>query len=379
MKIKSRLAVGTILANLAFGASADDSNFKLSGFASIVGGSVLSGDKSPPLSVMGYSSPLFIADWHNAGFYEKSFSLKPETRAGVQGTYQFTQNFRATAQVTTRAVDADPRLEWAYLSYRFGNWEVQVGRKRIPLYYYSDFQDIGVAYPWVTPPTELYGWEASNYNGARLRYRGSMGSTSYTASVFTGSETVKNARYFRITDQASYEPTDAKWTNLVGADLEINRDWLTVRGVYVQNDIENHFKLSDFFSRQKMVAYGVAVNADFDDWFALSEFGINKRSSPDLSANGFHAKQANIGIGYRIGNWTPFVSMGLYSEVNPVAATGVTYTDADTIKWRSYSATLRYDFNPSNAVKVQLNRHVDTNHNFTGDATLLRISYDMVF
>ena len=55
----------------------------------------------------------------------------------------------------------------------------QVGRKRIPLYYYSDFQDIGLSYPWVSPPPELYGWEVTNYNGGSLRYNDSFGDTNF--------------------------------------------------------------------------------------------------------------------------------------------------------------------------------------------------------
>ena len=49
-----------------------------------------------------------------------------------------------------------------------------MGRKRLPIYY-SDFQDVGFAYTWVRPPTDLYGWEIVSYNGVNATYRGDWG------------------------------------------------------------------------------------------------------------------------------------------------------------------------------------------------------------
>jgi len=127
------MLVGLVALIASSGAFAQsEANFKLSGFASVVGGKVFGGSDNFPLGNPKYTAPSYVADWFNAGVYEKKFSLKPETRVGVQGTYEFTKQFSATAQITSRAVDADPSLEWAYLTHKTGNWEFQVGRKRIP-------------------------------------------------------------------------------------------------------------------------------------------------------------------------------------------------------------------------------------------------------
>ena len=253
------------------------SNFRLSGFFSLVGGKVLSGSDTSSAGFVNCTSPCYVADWSNAGVYDKGFSFQPESRIGVQGTYIFNPALSATAQITSRAVDADPNLEWAYLSYKFADWDLQLGRKRIPLYFYSDFQDIGVAYPWVSPPADLYGWEATNYNGASLRYRSSLDGMGISGSVFFGSEDIKEARYFKMYID---ERVDVQWNNLAGADLELNKDWWTVRFVYVQADLRDDYRASNEIRKEHMKAYGMAFNADFTDWFVLSEIGQNERRSP---------------------------------------------------------------------------------------------------
>ncbi len=147
-----------------------------------------------------------MADWANFGVYEKNFSLAEESRIGIQGTAKFSDALSGTAQVVSRGTKTTPDLTWAYLGYKITpNLELQVGRKRIPLYYYSDFQDIGVAYPWVAPPPELYGWDATNYNGASLRYKTTLGSASVSASLLAGSEKIKDDRYFLINPSPNNE------------------------------------------------------------------------------------------------------------------------------------------------------------------------------
>lgn len=362
------LLVCALLAGRACADASAGSPLKISGFASVVGGTVLSGQAGYPLTPS-YSCPCYVADWYNSGVYEKAFSLTPESRAGVQAVYHFSPDFSATLQLTTHAVDPSPRADWAYVSYRFGDWELQAGRKRIPLYFFSDFEDVGLAYPWVSPPSDLYGWEANDYNGASLRRHGTAFGGNYSASIFGGAENVVDDRYFMT---YSTERVDSHWTHLAGGDFELEKDWWTLRFVYVQNDIENHYVVSDYRTRQKMQAYGVAFNADFENWFVLSEAGQNNRRSPDDSTGEYKAPAFSVGAGYRHGKWTPFLSVGQYRERDP----GNGYVP---VRWRTAAMTLRYDFNPRNAAKLQWNYNQDVTENFTGNASILRASYDMTF
>jgi len=65
-----------------------EAKLKVSGFVSIVGGQVLDGKLDSNYSgldpINGLACPCYIADWSNAGLYNKDFSLTPESRAGIQ-------------------------------------------------------------------------------------------------------------------------------------------------------------------------------------------------------------------------------------------------------------------------------------------------------
>jgi hypothetical protein len=342
---------------------------KFSGFASIVGGKIAN-DPLPGYSPdPALTAPIYIADWSNWGTYSKSFSFKPESRAGAQAVVSFTEDLRFTGQVVVRTVDPGLDLTWAYLSYNLTpDFEIQVGRKRIPLYYYSDFQDIGLSYPWVSTPPEVYGWDATNYNGASLRYKTSLGGASLSASLFGGKETVKESRYMHSAGQTK---TDVNWNDIRGGDLEVTKGWLTLRGVYLSANPEYNDRLDPANNyKQKMTAYGLAANADFGEVFVLTEFAQNNRTT-----EGFETKAPcyTAGVGYRIGKWTPFLNFSVYKEIT----TDPSYAP---VNYKRPSLTLRYDLTSNSAIKVQLDRYLEFNNTaYTTDSTVFRISFDVVF
>jgi predicted porin len=356
--------------------SAQEANadFKVTGFLSVVGGKILQGGLDSNYAgsgqIAGYDCACYVADWSNAGVYTKSFSLKPESRVGVQLSYKPNTSTSFIAQVVSRGTDGTPNLQWAYAGYKLDSqWEIQAGRKRIPLYYYSDFQDVSLSYPWITPPPELYGWEATNYNGASVRYNGTVGAATLNGSVFLGSEKVKDSLYQKLYYTGKSE---VSWRNLVGGDLELAQGMLTVRGVYLQADVRS--KIFDFGIDDvaKLKAYGIAVNLDFDDWFVLSELTQLKRNFTQ-SAYTVTAPALTIGAGMRMGAWTPFVNYAQYIEASSDEAKYIPQ------KFKRTSITVRYDLDSNSALKAQIDRHKDTSNNFGGNSTVLRFSYDRVF
>jgi hypothetical protein len=359
-----------------------ESDFKLSGYASLVAGKLLSGkldaQYTGPLQINGLDCPCYVADWSNAGLYGKDLSLSPESRLGIQGTYTFNPQASVTAQLVSRGTHGAPDVAWAYGSYRLNSVvEIQVGRKRIPFYYYSDFQDIGVAYPWISPPPELYGWDVTNYNGASVRYRGTVGDANVTSSVFAGQEKNSDSLYQKL-----YLPgkTEVQWNNLLGVDLEVMQGPLTLRAVAMQADVRifNNDRANDTPGEDlaALKAYGLAINLDFDKWFVLSEFTRLIWDHPATQINDPYkvtAPSFTVGAGMRLGKWTPFINYAQYHE-------GVTGPGEYTLNpYGRTSLTLRYDLDAISAVKVQLDKALDSANNYGGDATVLRLSYDRVF
>jgi len=351
---------------------ASDSPLQVIGFASIVAGrtfdSPTQADYVGQSTIRGRNCPCYVADWTNGGVYDGDLSLSPESRAGIQFTYTATRDLHFVAQIVTRGSQPKPSVQWAYASYAVdSHWEVQLGRKRIPLYYYSDFQDVGTAYPWIGTPPELYGWEVTNYNGASVRYKNKVAGVNLVTSIFGGAETAHDSPYYAL-----YNPgqTRVRWRDMIGADLEGSRGPLTVRAVYMQANVDTYNATAEIDDSARLRAYGVAANLDFDDWFVLAEA---TRLTRTYDAYRISGPALTVGAGYRWGNWTPFVNLSRYNE----NSTDRDWYDPSPYKRASF--TLRYDIDGRSSVKVQVDRFLDTARNMGDNAKVVRVSYDLTF
>ncbi len=372
-----RAAVATALALACSALHAVE--FEYSGFASVIGGRTF-GPCVPDNTVSTAFSAhctRFISDWSHAGVYTPSFSLQPETRLGLQGTARFNAQWSATTQLVARSLSGSHAdLEWAYLTYKpSADWTLQAGRKRLPLFYFSDFQDVGYAYGWMRPPPDVYGWDVVNYNGGNASYQTALGGWNLKADVFAGSEESKDNPYATLS--YSNAPKDISWRNIRGAALEFNRSWFTGRAVAITNDYQQRDRgtgaLDVLYSgnetgRQRI--YGLSGNIDADPWVVRSEYSLFDRSNFQYKARAYV-----VSVGYRIDKFTPMLSHSAYRETTPFP------DQYNVLVMRTDGITLRYELGQSSALKLQLDHYRDVSPvvPFSGSAKVLTFGFDTVF
>lgn len=290
-----------------------------SGFMTVGLGKMLGGTHG---NVADFNCPCFAADYAQAGVYDGRNSLqwRPDSKIGVQGIASLS-SFSLTAQVVARGADTGSvGLEWLYGSYKLNDKiTIQAGRKRLPMFYYSDVQDVGVALPWTHLPPQLYGWEVANYNGINVAYKDKFGDWSLTADLLAGNETRKESGYWKIYN-GRQNRTDSKWSHIIGGDLTLTKDWLETRLVYIQSDTQTKnvngawnaaipgydpTTIDPGFTspatQQKI--YGLSLNADYQDWLVRTEaININRPGAQwkDLAQI--------VAIGYRIDKWQPMLT-----------------------------------------------------------------------
>lgn len=357
------------------GPVAQAQEWKTSGFASLVVGRSTGACVSEVGMASAYQSDCtrYIADWAHAGVYSQDWSASQETRAGVQVTWSPIKEWSATTQITARTrPDQHLNLEWAYVSYTpTPSLTLQAGRKRLPLYFYSDFQDIGYAYNTIRPSPDVYGWDVVNYNGLSAAWRTELSGWNLRVEGLYGSETSKKNPYSKL---VSDDVLDVRWSGIVGAVAELEHDWFSARLSYIRSDFQQGLhgqgwgSLPDGSMKGRQSFLGLALNADPGDWVLRSEFGRSKRP-----AIGYDADYYLATMGHRFGPWTPTVGISQYKEKSRVAG----YSALDT---RSLLVGLRYELNASSALKLQWDRVREHGAQpFAGNANALTASWDLVF
>lgn len=357
--MKTTLAIA-VLAACAMPLHAD---VNISGFASVNAGKVLSGDGVPHYGV----PPTFLADYPIVSAYTEEFSFEPESLFGLQVKADLSDGLSATAQIVARgAENFDAKFEWAYLSYELNeSWTVQAGKKRLPLFYYSDFYDVGYAYVWMRPPADNYTWQIFNYNGINLLYTGEIGDWSMTANIYGGREDDEENKL--LSEFFFLEPTREIWKDIFGGVINVSNDWLEIRATHMMYTNERYNAAGekvtwDGKDYRDGKFYGLAMNADFGNLFILSE--LNRL---DLDGN---LDTWMLSMGYRFDNIIPYISYADFSQEGE---------DGEDHNTTSFG--VRWDFHSSAAFKVQYDIVKDNSFSLAvaGDSKSLTFGVDLVF
>lgn len=348
---------------MSLGMTVAHADVNLSGFASVNVGKVLSGDGVPQYGV----PPTFLADYPIVSAYDEDWSFQPESLFGLQVGANLTDGLSATAQIVARGADDwDPDFQWAYVSYEINdNWTVQAGKKRLPLFYYSDFYDVGYAYVWMRAPADNYTWQIFNYNGVNVLYSTELGDWSLSANLYAGKEDDKDNKLLGDFFFGGAETREI-WKDIVGTVVNLSKDEFEVRFTAMQYTNERYIdgerQFWDGKDYRDGTFYGAAFNYDNGDWFVLTE--ISRLDLDDY----FDTRM--VTLGYRYNEFTPFVG---YSEFEQDTDGG---EDHNTL-----AIGLRWDFHSSAAFKVQYDKVKDNSFDLAvaGDSDSLTFGIDLVF
>lgn len=361
----------------------------INGFVNVTAGKTVSGHKenyTPPFGVAGsevpqvYHCPCFVANWEHAGVYENNdWNATAETSIGLQGNFAVDDRLSATLQIVGRGAEnfkAD--VDWAYISYELTpKLLVQAGHKRLPIYYYSDFMYVGYAYPWVRPPSDLYGWQVYAYNGANLLFRDSYGDWSMKANLWLGeSRDNDNAMMSKLYYGGRI---DESWKDIIGGYVDFSNDYIGMRAVTMRNKVDRTQYVAGtaypMLSDVVQTFYGLALNADWNNFILRSE--MNQFERPQ-SQNIY--KSYLVGGGYKFGQVTAMLTRSKFREIA---------RDWEEIEsHNTNSATLRWDFHKSAALKLQFDQVEDESkfnlitgnvNGFTGDTKVVTVSLQAVF
>lgn len=257
---KHSLALTIALCMMAPLTQAGDINF--SGFLS-VGGGFVDDENSPAYN----------------GYDEEDLTFN-KNLLGLQVTGQVNEKITATAQLIARSEnDYEVNAEWAYLTWQASDSvKVRAGRLRTPFYMYSDFLDVGYAYAWITPPSEVYYLPFNNVDGIDVYATQTLGIFDTSIQAYFGS--------FDDELMLGGVPSEAKTRNQMGVAGTLGKDWWTLRAAYHQSEltvdvspipISPTMTMGDFATALTSLGYpdnAARLLVEEDD-AVFTEFGIN--------------------------------------------------------------------------------------------------------
>ncbi|SFD59512.1 hypothetical protein [Pseudoalteromonas denitrificans] len=358
-------------------------DINISGFGSIVAGKTL-GTVDDPLNPGQKRDEILTADFYDVGQYNNDFSFKPETMFALQFVADMGEKLKVTGQLVAKGTDDfSPEFDWYYLTYQATDeLTLMAGRRNIPMYYFSEFSEVGYAYPWMRPPSNLYWWQVTQFNGLTAMYDFTLGDYSNTVSFFYGNEYSNDNKEMNYYDKlygGTARAVNEFWTDILGINWNLSGDFFDVRFVYFQNDRDRDTIAQDGsvtvmtpFS-QTFLGFGGTV--DLAQFTIL--FDMNMVEYDD--AHGTEYPTYLISLVYNMDEFHPYLS---YSKADHKRSKRVVKDDYEEHYLMSYG--IRYDFHPSASIKLQYDKFVEQGHEATGwayhgDSDTISIGVDFIF
>lgn len=389
---KHSLALAIALCMAAPLTQAGDINF--SGFLS-VGGGFVDDENSPAYK----------------GYGEEDLTFD-KNLLGLQVTGQVNEKLSATAQLIARS-DSDYQVnaEWAYLTWQASDSaKVRVGRLRTPFYMYSDFIDVGYAYAWISPPSEVYYLPFNNVDGIDFYATKTLGMFDTSIQAYFGS--------FDDEFTLSGTPTTANTRNQMGLAGTLGKDWWTLRAAYHQAELSVDVRpiavsptmtIGSFAT--SLTALGYANNVPRllveDDDATFTELGLTIDTGRFVAAAeyvefdpGDSVLSKNIRqfvmAGVRSGSWlfhitgsqakdeagtpaagiTPNRAMPVFGNTSVLIGTLDAIAASQVSEREVVSLGVRWDVASSSALKFQLD---DVDNKNAGDQKVLSVALQTVF
>lgn len=172
--------------------------------------------------------------------YDNSLSFNEHSLLAMQADLDITDKFSATTQLIYHSEEnRRSGVEWAYLTYHQSKkLKFKVGKLRTPFFNYSDVIDVGFAYPWISPPKQVYqSFLFSNFDGVNVTYNSAVNGISYDVEGYWGEfddDIYHNNRQYK---------TDVKdlrglVTNFAVNNLSFRLSYHSARVLFIEDDLQ---------------------------------------------------------------------------------------------------------------------------------------------
>ncbi len=299
-------------------------------------------------------------------------TFETDTRFGLQISSDVADNMSVVAQILGTGVDQNFNavVEWAYIDYKMNDYaSIHAGKIKQPVYLVNDYIEVGYAYPWIRPPSEVYYLNnpLDTVNGVELMLQFPIGNGTLSFLPYFGS----NRSNIPNTGGAYFQAE-----KIYGMDVKYSGRGYTVHASDFhcgRVDTTGSFNIdtpafgpikADLNGSGECNVSAVGLNLDISNVVVYAEWQkrttTNKLSRPFGDQTGWYTT-----FGYRMGKWLPHITFAgidgtasIYGLPNNGAITGGSGSGKFSMNFpvsiqTSITAGLRYEVNDSAALKME--------------------------
>jgi len=246
--------------------------------------------------------------------------------------------------------------DWFYLTFITSqNTLIHYGRLKVPFLMTSDYIDIGHAYPWVTPPEEVYSVNlAKSADGIEFIYDAEIFGSNLMLDLYAGTgrnnqrlsasfindtSGVNTGLLYIAGDKIKYKMHD-----LLGFETSLANNIFTFRiGQYQMKMDAQKFNID--MSIVKIKSAGIII--DWENILLYSEY--IKREADDSVQHLFPDQDSSyVTISYKISDFLPYITFAKIDKGTNKNKYGLIQS--------STSLGLRYDIKPRMDIKFQITK-----------------------
>ncbi|WP_396587551.1 porin [Bermanella sp. R86510] len=332
--------------------SAQDQRFRVNGFASF--GLAMSDE------AIAYDS------------ITEDLDFRRMSKVGVQMTFNLDEKNSVVTQLVSRGLNQwETEAEWAFFRHQFNNSvSTKIGRIRLPAFMFSEYLDVGYAYPWTETPRETYESlePFANMDGVDISYSMDVGFNTLTFQLAAGrsiSDQFDLKELISVNGVFQADTWNARVSYSQSSDMEIRSGTATE----INTPVTQIYGGDDSGITGTFASLGFTY--DPGHIYLASEF-----TRLEVDGEVVDADAGYFAVGYRMGRMMPILTYGFTesqddderslqaaadnstggdtSLLPPATATGVAQFQAgnnrDTTR---IGLGLRYDMSPGTALKVQ--------------------------
>ncbi|MEZ8547543.1 hypothetical protein AB6D12_08590 [Vibrio cyclitrophicus] len=299
-------------------------------------------------------------DVNYAGYTSDNLQWEQEMLAGLQFDFNVNEKAKFVTQIVANSrYDYEPKIEMAYASYDFERFTARAGKLRLPLFFYSDYTDLGYAYPMIRPSQELYeNIVLKSYTGADLLIPVEFDNSSLLIQPVIGVGTI---------DEDDSIVGEVKLDKLMGVSANWNVGDMTFRGSYfvAESNPSCNFNDDSLFADPycrmgKMLdskdGQFISLGAQYDNGDLIANI---EGADVQLDGEFYDYQSISALVGYRVNEFTPYLSINWVETTDNEERTNMTgvqsaLREALNYERLSYSVGSRWDFAKNMSLKVDV-------------------------